>query len=294
MKKYLPSKQFSIVIGSVIVICLIVFFVGRRITNVQNVENVDVSVVTTATELYNRDSDNDGLFDWEELLWKMDPKNPDTNGDGILDGQEVEQRRRELQSGDISADSFNPNTQTEALAQQFYLFAATNPNPSESEFQNFVDSVVGLFNFAEPISYISLDDVRVGVENPGLYYSDLSQALFRLQKSEKPADLVLIDQLLSSQNSAQSTQDMKNLIITYHTAVKDLQNIAVPSSQTNNHMELVNSLLNIAGSLQAIVLHFETDPTLAMSSVSVYDSAVEDFRIVMSKLTQYFQSNDII
>lgn len=257
-------------------------------------QNTDVAVVTTATDLYNRDSDNDGLLDWEELLWNMDPQNPDTNGDGILDGQEVSQRRKELQSKDLSLDSFNPDTQTQALAQQFYLFAATNPNPSESEIQSFADSVVGLFNFAEPIAYLSVDDIVVGVENPSLYYSNLSSALFRLQESQKPADLVLIDELLSSEDSTQPKQAMNSLIALYQASVKDLQNIAVPPSQLNTHIELVNSLLNIAGSLQAIVLHFDSDPTLAISSVSIHNSAVEDFRVAINKLTRYFESNDII
>jgi hypothetical protein len=35
------------------------------------------------------DSDNDGLEDWEEDLYKTDPNNPDTDGDGHLDGEEI-------------------------------------------------------------------------------------------------------------------------------------------------------------------------------------------------------------
>jgi hypothetical protein len=36
-----------------------------------------------------QDSDNDGLKDWEEELYKTDLHNPDTDGDGYLDGEEV-------------------------------------------------------------------------------------------------------------------------------------------------------------------------------------------------------------
>ncbi len=32
------------------------------------------------------DSDSDGLKDWEEALWGTDPHNPDTDGDGVSDG----------------------------------------------------------------------------------------------------------------------------------------------------------------------------------------------------------------
>lgn len=37
-----------------------------------------------------KDSDNDGLKDWEEELYHTNPRNPDTDGDGYLDGEEVD------------------------------------------------------------------------------------------------------------------------------------------------------------------------------------------------------------
>ncbi len=37
-----------------------------------------------------KDSDNDGLMDWEEQLYGTDLNNPDTDGDGYLDGEEVD------------------------------------------------------------------------------------------------------------------------------------------------------------------------------------------------------------
>src|SRR3989344_8860487 len=35
------------------------------------------------------DPDNDGLKNWEEKIQKTDPRHPDTDGDGYLDGEEV-------------------------------------------------------------------------------------------------------------------------------------------------------------------------------------------------------------
>lgn len=42
------------------------------------------------TEESFKDSDNDGLKDWEEELFHTNPLNPDTDGDGYLDGEEVD------------------------------------------------------------------------------------------------------------------------------------------------------------------------------------------------------------
>ena len=42
------------------------------------------------TDIYSMDTDNDGLFDREEVeVYKTDPLNFDTDGDGFLDGDEV-------------------------------------------------------------------------------------------------------------------------------------------------------------------------------------------------------------
>lgn len=43
----------------------------------------------TTIESQNKDTDNDGLKDWQEDLYKTDPDNPDTDNDGYLDGEEV-------------------------------------------------------------------------------------------------------------------------------------------------------------------------------------------------------------
>ena len=39
--------------------------------------------------VYSTDTDRDGLSDELEGIWRTDPNNPDTEGDGLTDGQEV-------------------------------------------------------------------------------------------------------------------------------------------------------------------------------------------------------------
>ena len=45
------------------------------------------------------DIDQDGLFDYEEPLYGTDPLNPDTDGDGFLDGEEISSNRNPLIKG---------------------------------------------------------------------------------------------------------------------------------------------------------------------------------------------------
>lgn len=54
------------------------------------------------------DSDNDGLRDWEEELYHTDPLNPDTDGDGYLDGEEVDSGHNPLVKAPGDKLSFYP------------------------------------------------------------------------------------------------------------------------------------------------------------------------------------------
>ncbi len=59
-----------------------------------------------------KDTDKDGLKDWEEALWKTDPSNPDTDGDGSSDGEEVQGDRNPIRKGpdDLLTLPFFPAT----------------------------------------------------------------------------------------------------------------------------------------------------------------------------------------
>jgi len=67
-----------------------------------------ISVSRDPSLARQEDSDQDGLFDWEESLRGSDPKNADSDGDGTEDGDEVAQSRDPLTAG--------PNDDVSALA----------------------------------------------------------------------------------------------------------------------------------------------------------------------------------
>lgn len=62
----------------------------------------DVREKEIGTDPFNPDSDNDGLIDGDEvIIWKTNPLNPDTDGDGYQDGLEVKSGFSPLGSGKL-------------------------------------------------------------------------------------------------------------------------------------------------------------------------------------------------
>lgn len=53
----------------------------------------------TRGEFTTKDSDQDGLKDWEEIIYGTNPNNPDTDGDNTIDGDEIVLNRNPLVSG---------------------------------------------------------------------------------------------------------------------------------------------------------------------------------------------------
>jgi len=67
-------------------IVAIVFIIGGVIFVLTYQKNLPAQGLSASS---GKDSDNDGLKDWEEELYKTNPNNPDTDGDNYLDGEEV-------------------------------------------------------------------------------------------------------------------------------------------------------------------------------------------------------------
>lgn len=76
---------------------------GNHFATPQGIDQDDVQNSNDNSDSFSFvDSDNDGLSDQDEInLWHTDPNNPDTDGDGYLDGDEVKNGYNPLDEGEI-------------------------------------------------------------------------------------------------------------------------------------------------------------------------------------------------
>lgn len=79
--------RFSLACFGVLVLIIAVglYFQYREIKSVGNRLSTAAGIANPLLE----DPDHDGLKNWEEALYHTDPNNPDTDGDGVSDGDEV-------------------------------------------------------------------------------------------------------------------------------------------------------------------------------------------------------------
>jgi len=79
-----------------------------------------------------RDDDNDGLTNLEEYQHGTDPHNPDTDGDGLSDGDEVHKYR---------TDPLNPDTDGDGLADGEEIRLGTNPLNPDTDGDGIPDGI---------------------------------------------------------------------------------------------------------------------------------------------------------
>ena len=88
MRPYLPSSQFSLLAGSLLLSIGLVY-AASRINDFRTAPGSVIALNPTNGKAPAGDTDYDGLPDWEEIIYGTDPEVADTDGDGTPDGVEV-------------------------------------------------------------------------------------------------------------------------------------------------------------------------------------------------------------
>jgi hypothetical protein len=105
------------------------------------------------------DFDEDNLTNLEEFNAGTDPTNPDTDGDGLLDGAEVKVH---------FTNPLNPDTDQDGLFDGREVELGTDPLNADSDFDGFADgqevfhgsnplSATSVPSFATPVAFVTLD-----------------------------------------------------------------------------------------------------------------------------------------
>lgn len=101
---------------------------GQRDDDGDGLTNIEESQI--GTDPQNPDTDGDGLNDGDEFrVWRTDPLRPDTDNDGLTDGDEVQR----------TTDPLNPDTDGDGLRDGDEVQRGTNPRNPDTDEDNLRD-----------------------------------------------------------------------------------------------------------------------------------------------------------
>ncbi|MEA2113751.1 MAG: hypothetical protein U9P63_03825 [Patescibacteria group bacterium] len=254
------------------------------------------------------DADYDGLTDWEEKIYKTDPDNPDTDGDGYLDGEEVasgydptKKAPNDKLTNEENTDSANQLTRPEPgnLTQMLgYLLKNQMlfDDPIGYNKQNISSPEQVLTQAMDQKVVEALQKASAGFLSE--FTSDFKESQFSvLNDNSFQAVMDYREQIAEKIGPLNSCQDINNIkddteIVTEAIASKNfcqinclsasylqgyqvIKEIPVPVTCLEIHKKLLTILWTLSKSYQALP-EFENDPLKGLIALEKFKQANED------------------
>lgn len=314
MKSILPNKKIVILAVFTLLILTTGFFAlgyGDKYLDKDNLPKEDdsISVIDQTMDSLNNDSDNDGLKDWEEALWKTNVDNPDTDLDGTPDGEEVRLGRDPLKPGPddkleekvvsstgqstYQATSINTSgtsvNLTELFSRNLGFQTSDGINPLSVDNQDLLSKVnsstekvlkdfIASFNpvVSEGLFKISKDNSKIMVEK---YGNDLENT-----KKDIPYNSPEVEgEMLINAMKTKNFSSVDKYIDAYNAVIVKYKMITVPSDFLLLHKkatELTIATVNVYENVKKI----DSDPLRVIIAIEQNDNIKKEFE----KLTNDF------
>ncbi len=245
------------------------------------------------------DSDGDTLKDWEEALWESDPHVKDSDGDGTIDGEEVQNGRNPSIAGPNDKIENNDKLTENISLYEHVVSNSLTDRLSRSLFGSFLEAKGGAAGILtsdqiESIATEAAKDINGNIANIRYSYdaiatfkdTDITQAKIYGQSLGRS----YIDTLISIQNGP---EDMAFMAKEYRNLASKLSLLLVPNSLRKTHTDLLNNFHNTANAFE-IVASSENDPVRAMIAVKTYQKLATEQGILFTTIGTFLNRNGIL
>ncbi len=297
----MPSKKFLyfIVPVAVVIPLLALLYTLPKEDPFESRRSVDLSVLNIVDEV---DSDGDGLMDWEEVLWGLDPNNPQSNPQGISDGEYIENLAQNNQQapGTRGNELFSDRTgnTTDDLGRD--LFAEYLSLKREGSVNPFMINQVADRLSAEyvpqvSISQVSPEELRV-VEDSDVVLRSFGNSVASIKNKytniylENPFTQ---DDFGGASLGPDSKAKMLYISDLYAGMAQEMRALAVPRSFTQTHAQLISSYIISSEGFREFAL-LEENPIEAMFGIQKHSEAVDLEEDALINMQLLFQANGIL
>lgn len=291
IQKYLPSKKFVSIILIIIVIILLFFGVKGIISLFKNKKSSkEEPIQMTVGGIIQKDANFNGIADWEEYLWGLDPyKNGPENKEFIL-----AKKKTLEQNGVISAaDDSKSITQNEILSRQFLatIVSLQQTGQLDDTAIQSVSEAVGQNIEATPINDIYTSNMLT-LKNDSLtanttYQNALGILITKYKNEDIGSELTIISQGLGG-NAPPALFAVKTIASAYRAFGKELILIPVPKALASTHLSLANNYEKTGQSIEGLIKVL-SDPIIGMKAIINYKKYNDALISDLAKLSEVLQ-----
>lgn len=278
------------------------FFGMTRIAGAQSSEEL-------LREYAAKDSDADGLPDWQEALYGTDPMNPESFQVGIRDGEAVAQGLIEPKvvvrpeneptdpdtiPGTLAAPSSLTDRFSQTLLKQYLMNRGEKP-PTSAEIVAFVEAGIADLereNVSPP--RFSLADVRTtgdtGTAALTAYAANVEQAFVLNTVSADKNELSYFADALKE--DAAALRKIASIGEAYADIANALIAIPAPAEARQAHLSIANALMHMSetsGDMAAL----KTDPLRALMGIGLYEKYAEELVAAFTNMNGVFSARQV-
>lgn len=258
----------------------------------------------------NQDLDNDGLKDWEEILWKTEPNNSDTDGDGTNDGEEIKLGRNPLKPG--PRDEFESaalskldaataeTTLTQKIGREFlsqYLVLKNRGDLTSEQKDFIINSMLDKLSGPITENQYSKKDIKVLSDNSGKniknYINQLGKIFGNFQDIQK-GELLIFLEIANNENeeNPQKIEELQKNRLVYEKSAKEILDLRTPSNYQNIHLGFINHFIAIAKIIAGMELIYK-DSGQSISSLQNYFSETENIVSIFQDFKKQFEKDGV-
>ncbi len=285
-----PSKQFiirgSIAIGVIIIVLVVQTDWFRGLFNKKPLEKIDPNA--TVGDLVTKDTNSNGIVDWEEKLWGLDPTVLYTNG--VSNKQIIEDKKRSLGIND--ADNAQPENETDKLARELYgmtLALGQSEEVDQETLARIAAKIGGSVDTRHPTVTYSIKDLRtVPTTTASLraYYSSMTAIAEKY--ADKTSEMDAITAAIDVGDTTRLPELLEDAKI-YAQYAKDMKAVSVPVGIELPHLKLLNAVAGIGTTLPSLT-EFDDNAIASLIGIAVFreysiqlDAATNDMREYLTK-----------
>lgn len=301
-----PSRRVvALAIGVVALVAAVI--VARQPQNDAPISFFD-STTNPRNTFNEADTDSDGLHDWEEALWGLDPNSADSDGDGTTDAEYVvEERARVANVPNTILSIYNEESdpterpESTALAGQILisqLFAAKEAGVAVPESSIRLASQVALSGVETDYTYslygqdAILTSTGDNVATLRAYGNAVGEALKNPSGDEAPHELFVLIGYAQTSDTVVFERDMDIVIANYDRSIANLLTVPAPSQSAALHLALINALVRVRTDL-AVARDVGTNPVLALVGLDRYDKNSTTMAQLFTELRGRIAESDI-
>lgn len=276
LAQYLPSRRAFLLMSGALCLILVAWLLNNFYKETTPFARANTLTVKEASM---KDTDRDGVPDWEERLWGTSPFSADTDADGVPDSTEIANQKDTLALQNGFASSSDSVNETDRFARELFVtYAALSQEGALTDSAaNSLAQAGAEKSFDKLPKFIlyTKSDIKIVAD------SKVANDTYRNKITSLAAASGKFGTDFSQVNTGIET-DSEDLLIeagenakVYNTYLSALLKLPVPKAQADNHIRLINNVGYIANTLPQIST-IETDVVRGYTVYTVYAKAYQD------------------